>query len=190
MFMHVRATRFRANAFTLVELMVVMTIIVLLSGVMVAEMRGSYEDALLRTSARTVIDLCDTAGSRAISVHQPYVLRFDSASGKYILRPKAQNPDEVGIARETEMPIEGELDTRIALVIREPQREEEPDSELPAAAAERERRAQADVITFYPDGTSDAREFLFRDRAGVELNLRLNPVTGRVRIVEPNSETP
>jgi type II secretion system protein H len=179
-----------AEGFTLVELMIVVTIIGIMSAVIVVEMRGSYEDALLRTTARKVIDLCDTASTRAISVHQPYVLRFESASGRYFLRPKAQNPDEAGIDAKTEMPVEGELDTRIALVIREPQEEEQTGEETPVIAGERERRSRADAITFYPDGTADAREFSFRDRTGVELQMRLNPITGRVRIVEAPSATP
>lgn len=179
------------RGFTLIELMVVIMIIGVMSAAIVTEMRGSFDDALLRGTARKVIDLCDTASARAISVHQPYILKFDSAAGRYVIRPKAENPTDVGIARETEMPVEGELDSRITMDIREVQAsEEQPDSETPAIAAERDRRARADVINFYPDGTADAREFFFRDRTGVELQLRLNPVTGRVRIVEPAAETP
>jgi len=177
------------RAFTLVELMVVIVIIAVMSAVMVGEMRGSFEDALLRSTARKVIDLCDAASNRAVSVHHPYVLRFESARGHYLLRPKAENPEEVGIAAETEMRVEGDLDSRIAMVIREPQQDEEAPEDISAASEERDRRARADVITFYPDGTADGREFAFKDRMGAELLLRLNPVTGRVRIVETEPET-
>ncbi len=177
-----------ANGFTLIELMVVIVILAVMSGVMVGGMRGTFEDALLRTTARTVIDLCDNASNRAVSVHQPYVLRFDSVGGHYLLRPKAANPEEVGIKSGTDMAVEGELDNRIKLTIREPSEDTDAPEDIGEIQAERDRRARADVITFFPDGTADAREFVFQDRAGAELLLRLNPITSRVRIVETEAE--
>jgi type II secretion system protein H len=161
------------NAFTLIELMVVITIIAIVSGVMVLEMGGSYEDALLKSNARKLIDVCDAASNRAIAVHQAQVLKIDAASGKFVLKTKAQEAD----AQVTE----GELDKRIALMIRQPEREEEAEE---AEAAGDGEAVKSDVITFYPDGSADAREFLLRDRAGVELLLRMNPTTSRVRIIE------
>jgi hypothetical protein len=136
------------------------------------EMGGTYEDALLRTNARKLIDVCDSASNRAIAVGRPQALRIDTKSGRFVVRPKAQELEE-----RDEVITEGEFDTRIALIIREPQRDEEERDEA-------DRPAQSDAITFYPDGSADAREFLFRDRGGVELLLRINPTTSRVRIIE------
>jgi len=45
-----------------------------------------------------------------------------------------------------------------------------------------------EAITFYPDGTADGTEILLQDRAGFKLVLQVNPVTGRVEIVEPQGE--
>jgi type II secretion system protein H len=158
------------RAFTLVELMVVMVIIGIIASVMVLEMGGSYEDALLRSNARKLIDLCDAASNRAIATHQAQTLKIDATSGKFLVRAKvteAEGEDQI---------IEGELDKRITLMIREPERGEETE--------ETEEPVKRDTIVFYPDGTADAREFLLRDRAGVELLLRMNPTTSRVRIIE------
>ena len=163
--------RLNRSAFTLVELMVVITIIAIIGSVIVLEMGGTYEDALLRTNARKLIDVCDAASNRAIAVRQAQALRINAASGKLMVESKVRDADE----QETEI-IEGELDTRVALSIREPQRDEEAD--------ESETPVEMDTIVFYPDGSADAREFLFRDRAGVELVLRINPTTGRVRVIE------
>lgn len=160
------------RAFTLVELMIVITIVAVLTGVMALEMTGTYEDALLRTNARKLIDVCDAASNRAIAIRQPQVLRINATSGKFILEPKSR--DTEGADAEV---TQGELDTRISLKIREPARGDE-EAEGP------EQPTQIDTITFYPDGSADAREFLFRDRAGVELVLRINPTTSRVRIIE------
>jgi type II secretion system protein H len=160
------------SAFTLVELMIVITIIAIITAVMTIEMTGTYEDALLRTTARKLIDVCDAASNRAIAIRQAQVLRINATSGKYILEPKSK--DAEGADADT---MEGELDTRISLAIREPARGDEE-------VEESEKPAQVDTVTFYPDGSADAREFLFRDRAGVELVLRINPTTSRVRIIE------
>lgn len=160
------------GAFTLVELMVVITIIAIVSAVMTSEMSGMHEDALLRTNARKLIDVCDAASNRAIAIRQAQVLRINAASGKFIVEPKSKAP-EAADAEE----MRGELDTRIALTIREPARGEDEAEPIEPAAS-------ADSVTFYPDGSADAREFLFRDRAGVELVLRINPTTSRVRIIE------
>jgi prepilin-type N-terminal cleavage/methylation domain-containing protein len=160
-----------ARAFTLVELMVVIIVIVIVSGVMVAEMRGTLEDALLRTNARKLVEVCDAASNRAIAIHEAQTLRIDTKSGRFVAESRARGAD--GADGEV---IKGELDNRISLTIREPEREE--------GAEEAEPVEDLSAITFYPDGAADAREFLFRDRAGVELVLRINPATGRVRIIE------
>ena len=47
-----------------------------------------------------------------------------------------------------------------------------------------EVKTERDVIVFYPDGTADRREIVLRDSESAELVLRINPVTGRVRIAE------
>jgi hypothetical protein len=129
----------------------------------------------LRSNARKLIDVCDAASNRAIAAHQAQTLKIDAASGKFSVRTKAVEAE----GEQTQI-IEGELDKRIALMIREPQREE--------GADEAEEPVKSDTIVFYPDGTADAREFLLKDRAGVELLLRMNPTTSRVRVIEMATE--
>jgi hypothetical protein len=157
--------------------MVVITIIAIVTAVMVLEMGGSYEDALLRSNARKLIDVCDAASNRAIAVHQAQALRINTTSGKFFVKGKAAESTEAQHADE--QVIEGELDRRVALLIREPERGENEDVQDVA-----EQPVQTDTIVFYPDGSADAREFLLRDRAGVELLLRMNPMTSRVRVIE------
>lgn len=163
------------NAFTLVELMVVIVIIGITTSIIVAEMGGTLEDALLRSNARTLVDVCDTASNRAIASGQAQILRIDQKTGRFSVEARPTNADE-----ETPAPIaSGALDTRIELDIRDTQREgeSEPDDDASESPA-------LEALTFRADGTTDAREFLLRDRAGGELLLRINPATSRARIVE------
>jgi hypothetical protein len=39
-------------------------------------------------------------------------------------------------------------------------------------------------VEFYPDGTSEPKEILLRDREGYGLSLRINPATARAVVVE------
>jgi type II secretion system protein H len=166
------------RAFTLVELMVVMTVIAIVAAVMVLEMGGSYGDALLRSNARKLIDVCDAASNRAIAAHQAQALKIDVASGKFLVKAKMTGEED-----ERAKVIEGELDKRVALIIRQAEREEEAEGVQGEAEA-----VKSDTIVFYADGSADAREFLLKDRAGVELLLRMNPATSRVRVIEMAAE--
>ena len=162
------------DGFTLIELMVVITVIAIVTAVMVTEMGGTYEDALLRANARKLIDVCDAASNRAIAAQQAQVLKIDSASGHFAVRAKARELDE-----KDAFLTEGDLDKRIRFMVREPARGDDVDESEQA-----EQETELGAVTFYPDGSADAREFTFRDRAGVELVLRINPTTSRVRIME------
>jgi type II secretion system protein H len=172
------------RGFTLVELMIVVIIIGITSAVMFAEMRGTFEDTLLRGVARKMIDACDAASNRAIATHRTYLLKIDSKGGRFMIAPRGGNSvDESGIDLAGAA---GELDTRITLIVREP-RQAQSDEELPVIY-DREQQTSADVISFFADGTCDSREFLLRDRDGVELIVRLNPITSRVRVIQAASK--
>jgi type II secretion system protein H len=169
-----------SSGFTLVELMVVLAIIGIVTGAMVAEMGGTFEDALLRETARKIMDACDSANARAVSTGRPHVLAFNTREGKFVAKQKS--------AKVSEIVAQGDLDTRIILDIREPAAgEEEEDDAEGVIEAERQRRQQAEMITFYADGTCDPRQFFLTDRLGEKMLLRINPITSRLRIVEASA---
>ena len=177
------------SAFTLIELMVVIILIGIMTALILPEMKGTYEDALLRSTSRELVSVCGLASSHAVSVNQVHRLRFDPKTGHYSIQRRAEDRGpEGGLVSAREVPGgEGELDTRIAIEIHrvgdEPTEAAEPESApVPGSSAQSGRRD--DGITFYPDGTADASEIVLRDRDGFRLALRINPVTARVRIIE------
>ena len=177
------------SAFTLIELMVVMVLIGIMTALILPEMKGTYEDALLRSTSRELVSACGLASSHAVSVNQAHRLRLDRKTGHYAIERRASDRGPVGhLVSAREVPGgEGELDTRISIEIHKSGDEateaaEQESSPLPGSRAQAERRD--DGITFYPDGTADAVEILLRDRDGFRLALRISPITARVRIIE------
>ena len=171
------------RGFTLLELMVVITLIAIMSAVIIPEMKGTYEDALLRASSRELISVLNLASSRAVAVNQIHRVRLDREVGRYVLERCAR---ERGAQTEF-VPVrdgfgnEANLDSRIKIDILK------PETELPGDAdpAEESDDAEASAsIRFYPDGTADARQIVLTDRDGIQAVFRTNPATGRVRPVE------
>lgn len=182
----------RRAGFTLVELLVVIALFGVLSAMILPEMRGTYGDAVLRAAGRNLADACAVASSRAVSFNQLHRLRLDPATGRFRLERRGRGPDgtiaflPVREARGGE----GELDRRIVARIRagadpaetgDEAAEASPGETAPVPDAE---AADAQALSFYPDGTADRGEILLRDQDGFGLALRLNPVTARVRVVE------
>ncbi len=178
----------RETGFTLVELMVVCVIIGIVTALIVPEMRGTFEEALLRSSARKLVDAFQLASSRAIITRIPHRVRLNPKQDHYYLERLARE-GEAGTgyvpAREA-VGNTGPLDGRIVIEIRGPQSAgEESTGGSPFMAAEEGMElVPIQFVRFYPDGTADAAEILLRDRQGFRLMLRVNAVTARVRIVE------
>ncbi len=83
-----RPGRAHSGAFTLVELMVVIAIIGIMTAMMIPEMKGTFQDALLRSTSRELINVFDLAYSRAISLNQARRVRLDESSGRYLVEKK------------------------------------------------------------------------------------------------------
>ena len=185
--------------FTLIELMVVLMLIGIMTAVIIPEMQGTYQDALLRAACRELVNACDLAASRSISLNQVHRVLLDVRTGKYILEKKVSGGEQAG----TFVPVkdvpggQGELDKRIAVEIRHAAAGPAQEYQRPAAGQEASDRtasspgadadgetAAEEGITVYPDGTADAREILLRDPSGFRLGVHVNPVTGHLRVIE------
>jgi prepilin-type N-terminal cleavage/methylation domain-containing protein len=173
------------RAFTLMELVVVVVIIGIMTAMIVPEMKGTFEDALLRATGRDLVNVFGLASSRAVSLNQSCRVELDTRTGRYLLERRIRDG-----AREDFVPLkdvpggEGKLDTRIVVEVRQPDDISSEDN----SGRRPSEPGSPDAISFYPDGTSDPAEIRLRDRAGFQLVLQLNPVTSRVLITEPAHE--
>ncbi len=185
--------------FTLLELMVIIVLIGIMSAMIIPEMKGTYGDALLRSTGRELVSVFSLASSRAVSINQAHRFRLDHSTGKYLIEKRAHDrgrEDDFVPAKDI-LGGEGTLDTRVTVEIHKSDTgsdTERPDTERldtePVAATERDLAGgeRSEGIVFYPDGTAESAEVLLRDREGFRLGLRINPVTSRVYLIELGRE--
>jgi type II secretion system protein H len=176
------------RGFTLIELMVVIVIIGIMTAALIPEMKGSFQAELLRSNSRELINACDLAYSRAVSLNQIRRVRLETETGRYWVERQVLANGQADFLPADDVPgYQGKLDTRITAEYIAP---DEGVAEGDTAAPGAETAAIGTTISFYPDGTADAGAILLRDRAGFRLLLDINPVTARVQIVEMERETP
>jgi type II secretion system protein H len=174
--------------FTLIELMVVVVIIGIMTALMIPEMKGSFQDALLRSTSRDLINVFDLAYSRAVSLNQTRCVLLDETTGRYLVEKQIMENGQEQLVPDDDVSGEkGQLDSRIKVEYRQPQ-EMSSGEDTSAAPAEPAATSSKAMIAFYPDGTADAGEIVLRDRDGFRLLLQINPVTARVHVAEMERE--
>jgi prepilin-type N-terminal cleavage/methylation domain-containing protein len=178
------------NAFTLIELMVVIVIIGVLTAMIIPEMKGSFQDALLRSTSRELVDVFNLAYSRSISLNQIRRVRLDEKTGRYLVEKRMMENGQENFVPVNDTPNDkGELDSRITIEFRSPaEKTADANAQVETVASSDDSSADKMIVNFYPDGTATAGEILLRDRQGFKLILRINPITARVHIIEPESE--
>lgn len=177
----------KTSAFTLVELMVVLVLIAIVSAMIIPEMKGTYGDALLRSTSRELANAFDIASSRAVSLNQLHRVRLESDTGRYVIEKRVRETDAGDeFAPLKDVPeSEGQLDKRISIEVRKADEmltTNAPDEAAPVQP--NDLGESIDSISFYGDGTADPAEVVLRDKEGFRLALRINPITARVRVIE------
>ena len=179
------------SGFTLIELMVVITLVAVLSALILPEMRGGLEDAQLRSASRRWIELFGLAGSRAVANNEHLRVHFDKSRGRYQLeRQTGRDRRQVRFAPVNDSSIfSGEVDPRISISIRPlPATPISTPADGPSRAAPPDSRPGRNpgppptAVNFFPDGTCDGVEVELRDLSDHRIVLRLNPVTARVTV--------
>lgn len=181
------------SGFTLIELMVVLTLIAILSAMILPEMRGGFEDAALRSSARQWVAIFGLANSRAVAVREQVRVRIDRAKGRF----QVEHLDGAGGRRRRFVPLtdssafSGTLDPRISVALQTDEADdasagERADSRTMGSGQSARQHAPNSNVTvcFFADGTCDDAILELSDLSGHRLALRLNPVTARLVIQE------
>ena len=169
--------------------MVVLALIAIMTVLIVPQMKGTFDEALLRSTARQLVDALSLASSRAVTLNHPHLVRVDRNNGRYIVEEarRAEQSDNPLPPGRKAAAAQGTIDTRITIEIRKASEEPAEPADLRAALAsgDESRNGKPDqTITFYSDGTAEAAEITLADPEGFRVSLRINPVTARAQIVE------
>jgi len=184
---HAQRVGARRSGFTLVELMVVLVLMAILAALVIPEMKGTFDDAVLRSTARKLADVFLVANSHAVTANRVQRVRIDAGGRRYSIEQAAgardpQRGSDAGLSDTA-----GEIDERVRVAVLKQDDGDEAGKSSPRDAS-REPAERGDAISFYPDGTADAREVMLRDRHGYRLLLQINPITARVHVIELERE--
>jgi len=171
---------------TLIELIIVISVMAILSTLIVPQFTGSYRGALLGAAGREITAVAGLARSQAITTGRPHRVAFEPETGRYRLEapdPQGDRGGEFAPTRGVPGSL-GEIDKRIRLEIRARDADRGAPQSAPAA------RSRVDAVLFRPDGTAEGRDIVLRDEDGFALLIEVQPVTARVRITSLGREGP
>ena len=189
------------SAFTLIELLTVLTILVLLSALVAPAFTRQYYTARLNSAARNLVALMQYARSQAVVEGTTYRLNIDQQAGRLWItyyddgqqtRGEAQTepgfaPDQSALGSARELPDDVEV-KQIALG-------DEALAQLSDEALDTIQAQQGQLneegtpfITFNPQGTSDGARLLLENEYQDRLAVSLDAITGRTEIAEVTGE--
>ena len=143
--------------FTLIELMVVLALIGLMTAMIIPEMKGTFEDSLLRSSSRELVNVFNLAYSRAVTLNVEHRVRIEKSTGKYFIEKQIPGRGKDAYAPVGDVPgAQGRIDERISIEFQRPGEETSAlGNETPLISEnETPTHDRGEAIAFYPDGTT------------------------------------
>ncbi len=188
------------GGFTLLEILVVVFLIALISGVFATTLGGGF-GVHLRNAGRTLSAELEYVGQRAVTTGrtQRFVVDLDQQVFRVeeLPAPPETPPGVAALPEHAEglslapplesrefVPVEGRLGEWRAL-------DDADEIELrELRLADESKTDGAVAIGFSPDGASDPAELWLRDDGGYDLRIRLVPWSGEIRVEEVDDVIP
>ena len=185
------------SGFTLLELLVVLLVIVLVTGVFTTTLGGGF-GVHIRNAGRTLAAELEYVSQRAVTTGKPQRVLIDLDQQVYRVEelPPPADSAELELPEHAEnlnlapplselafQPVEGRIGEWRALDDADQVRIRE------VRLADEKKQDGLFAIGFAPDGACDPAEIWLRDDGGYDLRVRLVAFTGEIRIEEPEPET-
>ena len=165
--------------------MVVVTILGILTAMIIPEMKGSYQDALLRSASRDLINVFDLTYSRAVSLNQTRRFRLDEKTGRYLVEKQIYENGQENFVPVNDVGCAGTVNSKITVAFHRPdEKPVAPGDQTAAPKTDEQPRPEGATIAFYPDGTADPGTLELTDPDGFRLALKINPITARSHVEE------
>lgn len=183
----------RAHGFTLLELMIVITLIVLITGIFAGTLGGGF-GVHLRNAGRTLASELEYVSQRAVTTGraQRFVIDLDQQLFRVEMEPPPAPESDAALPEHAEglslaPPLLDRAFVPVDSQLGEWRRLDDADEvRISAVRLGDELKADGAVaIGFSPDGASDPAQIVLTDDGGYTVNVRLIAFSGEVRIEEP-----
>ncbi|MCF7848483.1 MAG: prepilin-type N-terminal cleavage/methylation domain-containing protein [Kiritimatiellales bacterium] len=163
--------------FTLIEIVLVLVIVLIISGISLPFFAQSYRGTKLRVASRTLAKTAMYARNMAILRGKTHTLVLSETRIEIIAEATPSEEPEAAEAPEVEEDVEARdpnqqlhrnLPDGIRIAEFETETEEEPGEE------------GVHYINYYPNGMSDAFRLVFEDPQGLTVEMFSDPISGKV----------
>ncbi|MBM3471882.1 MAG: type II secretion system protein GspH [Armatimonadetes bacterium] len=189
------------SGFTLIELMVVLTILILLAGLVAPSFVRQYHEAKLRSTVRDLVALMQYARSQAVVEGTTYRLNIDRDGGRvwvtYYESASQNTSDEEPRFVEDETILGAARQLPEGVTILEVQLGDEALAQLSEEALDqinalsnRLNEEGTPFIAFAPSGTTDGARILLENDYEDRLAVALDAITGRTQVLEEDEFAP
>jgi type II secretory pathway pseudopilin PulG len=165
---------YKKRYFSLIELIAVIAIILLISGIAVTQLGRSPAFASLNNNAEGLIGLFTSASLRALSTGNPQTVTYLEANQTFSINETAENSMESSIQQVKE--VNFNLANGVKAIFYN-------------SASITDEEAEIDIIedikfTCYPDGSITGPDIELQLRKQ-KLKLHISPLTGAITIIKP-----
>lgn len=164
------ANGYTRAGFTLMELIVVLTIISIMSAAVVPVFRGTYESVESDHTLRDLVATIKYAQERAVTDCREYRLYISQKTNEYWLMSLAWSR---GKKNKKFIPVEERQGDRMQLSKR---------IEIQRLTAKKDRKEKAAYIAFYPSGSCDHASITLAREDGKHMKIQLRGALGELKI--------
>lgn len=162
------------RAHTLMELLVVLSLLGLSAGIVVPRFLSTWDGAQLNAAASAVRSDFAFAKARAASTGLRHLVQVDSSTGELQVQPFRPEDLTQGAAQVQSVPVlQDSMPDRVKVL----QWRVEPFGYTDANSTQ----ADTNVLTFYPEGRSDNALLVLESAGGQQRGVQVDGYTGEVR---------